>query len=292
MKKYDPTAILTADWHIREDKPVCRTDDFWQTQTEKINFVRDLQDIYNCPVIHGGDVFNHWKPSPYLLTTAIKHFPRAIACVYGNHDLPQHSISQSFKCGMDLLKAVGLIQILDTCHWGQEPSEASLVFDTDSGRRHVLVWHTLTYIGDEPWPGCHGRPADQILNEFQQYDLILTGDNHKTFVKRIGDKILVNPGSLMRQSASQIDHKPCVFLWYAETNEVEQVIIPHKPDAVSREHIDEPQERSERLRAYIEHMNFEWRTGLSFKDNLEAFFQKNNTPKEIRDIIWASMETD
>ena len=101
----NPTAILTGDWHLREDSPTCRTDDFWTTQWEKVDFVSDLQKKYNCQVIHSGDLFNHWKPSPYLLNKTMRHIPKEFYTVYGNHDLPQHNIELADKCGINVLLA-------------------------------------------------------------------------------------------------------------------------------------------------------------------------------------------
>lgn len=295
-----PSAILTADWHIREDVPVCRTDDFLKAQWEKVDAISDLQKRYDCPVLHAGDVFEtknpvmSWKPSPYLLTKAIKHFPKRLCIVYGNHDLPQHSIEQSEKSGVETLRAAGCLKILDECHWEKEPDKGSLSFPTSTKERKVLIWHVMTYVGKSPWPGCTDLSAKQILEKYPQFDLILTGHNHKTFCYVAGTpqkpRLLVNPGSLTRQDADQINHEPCVYLWYAETNTVEKVLLPFNENVISREHIEAPQERKERMKAYIEHMNMDWKAGLSFKDNLEIHFRENKTPKKIKELIWESME--
>jgi hypothetical protein len=45
-----PTAILTADWHLRDTQPICRTDDFWESQWIKANYIMELQRKYGCPV--------------------------------------------------------------------------------------------------------------------------------------------------------------------------------------------------------------------------------------------------
>ena len=290
-----PSAILCADFHIREDVPVCRTDDFLTAQWEKVDFISDFQKKYNCPVLHAGDVFEtknpvmSWKPSPYLLTMAIKRFPKQLCIVYGNHDLPQHSIEQSEKSGVETLRAAETLYILDGCHWEQVPKKKSYTFASDPDLK-ILIWHVMTYVGKSPWPGCTDLTAKQILEKYPQFDLILTGHNHKTFVEELDGRLLVNPGSLTRQDADQEDHEPCIYLWYSETNTVEQVLLPYSKGVISREHIDAPQERKERMQAYIERMNLEWKAGLSFKDNLEVHFRENKIPRKIKEKIWASME--
>ena len=50
--------ILTADWHIREKPPICRTDDFESALWRKIDFISELSEKYNSPVIIAGDLFH------------------------------------------------------------------------------------------------------------------------------------------------------------------------------------------------------------------------------------------
>jgi len=222
-----PTALLCGDWHIREDIPKCRTDDFWEAQWKKVAFISALQKQYDCPVLHSGDVFEHWKPSPYLLAKTIRRFPDQFWTVYGNHDLPAHSLAQSEKSGIEVLMAAEKIQILDGSHWEQTPKNGSLSF-LMGPHYNVLVWHVMTYQGKPPWPGCTDLTAIEILEKYPQFDLIVTGHNHKTFVEEMDGRLLVNPGSLTRQTADQVKHKPCVFLWYAQTNTIKQVFLPYE----------------------------------------------------------------
>ena len=105
-----PSTILASDFHLREDHPVCRTDDFWQAQWKKVDFVSELQEKYDCPVLHAGDLFDFWKPSPYLLTETIKHLPNKFFTVYGQHDLPQHNLKLAYKCGINTLAEAGKLK--------------------------------------------------------------------------------------------------------------------------------------------------------------------------------------
>lgn len=309
-----PSAILTGDWHLRETNPICRTDDFWEAQWKKVDFISALQKKYDCPVLHSGDLFDHWKPSPYLLATAIKKIPDQFFTVYGNHDLPQHSLEQKEKCGLEVLKSADSLKVFDGCHWEATPGIGSHYINFDEGKNEefcyydgegdyinpfqgmeeikaVLVWHVMTFPkGKPPWPGCEDLPADEILEKYPEFDLILTGHNHKTFTHESDGRVLINPGSLTRMSADQGDHKPSVFLWWAKSNTIKQIEIPHERNVISREHVDQPQQRKERLEAYINNMESGWQIGLSFEKNLERFFSKNKVTKKIREIIWANME--
>jgi len=297
-KLENPSAIFTSDWHLTEKIPACRTDNFWKAQWKKVDAVSDLQKKYNCPVIHAGDLFEtqnpvmSWKPSPYLLSTTIKHLPKEFWTIYGNHDLPQHSLEQKEKCGIEVLETAGVLKVLDECHWEQKPKKGLFDFTIDPNR-DVLIWHVMTYKGKSPWPGCTDKSTQEILNKYcYQFDLIVTGHNHKTFVDDLDDTVrLINPGSLTRQDADQENHKPCVFLWYAKTNTTKQVFLPFEKNVISREHLDKPNARKERLRAYIENMSTDWEAALSFAKNLEKHFKENKSiTKMLKDLIWQSME--
>lgn len=285
MKK--PDLILTSDWHLRETKPVARTDDFENEQWRKLVWIGDLSEEWKCPVICGGDLFHHWKPSPELLTKTIMHLPRRFATIYGNHDLPEHSLAQALQSGVHTLFVGQHLDIPNNgVHWGLTPSNYSYMM---SGRS-VLVWHVLTYQGkDLPFPGCKALSAKQILKKYPEYDLILTGDNHKTFVEEYEGRLLVNPGSIFRMTAAQIDHKPCVFLWYAQTNTVKQVFIPIAKDVISREHIDEKEIIEKRIDAFISSLDNDFEAAMDFETNLQMFFDQNNVRGKIKQIILNSL---
>ena len=105
-----PSAILTSDFHLREDTPVCRTDNFWETQWKKVQWVKDLQREYDCPVLHAGDLFHAWKASPYLLRETMKHLPNNFWTIFGQHDLPQHSLELKNKSGVSALEEAGKLK--------------------------------------------------------------------------------------------------------------------------------------------------------------------------------------
>ncbi len=291
-----PSAILTGDWHLRESTPICRMDDFWNAQWKKVTFIRNLQIDFGCPILHSGDLFDHWKPSPYLLTITMENLPDGMNIVYGNHDLPQNSLQRADHSGLYALAVADKLQILRQFHWSDEiGSDGSLFFPGCDKR--VAIWHGMTFPdGTSPWPGCTDKSAGEILKDHPEYDLIVTGHNHETFIHEFEGRLLVNPGSVMRQDADQVEHEPCVFLWFAETNTVKKIIIPHAKGVISRDHIDQPEIRKKRLEAYINTMKSalgedqEWLDSLSFEKNLEKFFSANPISKKIKELIWQNME--
>lgn len=294
-----PDLIIMSDPHIREDTPICYIGDYWKEQWDSWDFIFDLQMKHECPVICAGDLFDHWKPSPMLLSETLIHLPEKFHTIYGQHDLPQHNMGLAFKSGIYTLLQADKLAVLtlftegnkkfsiEGCSWDQMPMGK----DKDYiGQRNILVWHVHNYQGKQPWPDCPSPTAISLLKKYPQYDLIITGDNHKPFVEEYQGRLLVNPGSLMRMDADQIDHKPRVYLWYAETNTVEPVYIPIEDHVISREHLEVKKERDNRIDAFVSQLNGNWTATMSFEDNLEKFEKKNKTEKSIMNIVWKSLE--
>jgi DNA repair exonuclease SbcCD nuclease subunit len=298
IKKID--LILCADIHLREDKPVCRTDDFVNvTQWRKLDFISELQKKYHCIVLHAGDLFHHWKPSPWLLSKTMKHLPEQFFSVYGNHDLPQHNFDLVEKCGVYTLLQADILGILTSlidrmpimfsiegCSWNEIPISK----DKDYyNQKNILAWHKFTYQGKEPWPDCTEPKASKLLKQYPNYDLIVTGDNHKPFVQEYEGRILVNPGSLSRQRASET-HLPRVYLYNAESNTVEPVFIPIEENVITREHLEKEEQRNERIESFVSQLNEKWKASMSFEDNLERFEKKNQVRKSVMNIVYQSLE--
>jgi DNA repair exonuclease SbcCD nuclease subunit len=285
-KQNKPDLILCSDPHLREDTPTCYIGDFQKEQWSSLDLIKVLQQEYNCSVLCGGDFFHHWKPSPFLLSQTIEHLPDDFWVVYGQHDLPNHNLELAYKCGINTLWQAGVLNIMPECHWGQTPKKgSSTLYD-------VLVWHVTTYQNNLPWPGCTASSAKQILKKYPQFSLILTGDNHQPFVEEYEGRLLVNPGSMTRQDADQLNHRPRVYLWYAETNTVEPIYLPIAPgnEVISREHIEVVKQRNERLDAFVSTLNTDWEASVGFEENLKIFENTNQVRQSVMNIVYKAME--
>ena len=290
-KQRCPNLILTADWHLREDQPVCRTDDFWKAQWAKIDFINDLAEHEGCddhlPIFHAGDLFHHWKPSPHLLNMTLQHLPMYFKTILGQHDLPQHNVDLIYKCGAAVIDiARGQEVFLNGYHYGQNPDDKLRLVKPyiTFHNRKILIWHKLVW--EKKAPHWSDAPtAKEILDQYPKYDLIITGDNHTSFVVENHGRLLVNPGSLARQTADQENHKPRVYFWYAKTNTVETVFLPIGKDVMTREHIERAKQRDKRIEAFVESLAGNWEIEISFEKNLERFIEENNIHKTVNRII-------
>ena len=292
----NPDLILSADWHLTDSTPTCRQDDYLEAQANKYQQIADLQDSCGgIPILVAGDVFDKWKPSPFLLHWALEHLPSNIYAIPGNHDLPAHSISRYDESGFAVLEAAGKIR------WVREAGMGSVGFDRtgiiygfhygktmepngiDFGRSVAMI-HEFVYKGRAPFPGATGKISG-ITQVGSSYDLVLIGDNHKPFTHREGKTLYVNPGSLTRRTADQINHLPRVYLYYAETNEVEPVYLDVQPDAVSREHIDISKDRADRIDEFVNRLKMNITFSISFEENIKNFLLANDVPKPVEKKI-------
>jgi len=139
------------------------------------------------------------------------------------------------------------------------------------------------------WPGQKPLKARGLLRKFPEYDLIVSGDNHQTFVETWKGRFLVNPGSLMRSSIDQWEHRPSVFLYYAESNTVEQVFlkVPSAEQVMTRAHVKNKGSKDDRMNAFVNRLGEtgHYSDGQSFRNNLESFFEKNKVSEKVKDVI-------
>lgn len=278
-----PDALLTSDWHIRHDTPVCRTDDFQKSMWAKVAWVREQQKKYKCPVLHAGDLFNKWRHPHWLVSKTIENIPNDFWTVFGNHELPGHNLGNMDQSALWTLfvgEHVGLLK----GHYGDKKPVGMEI----KGRQ-ILLMHTYAFVGKEPFPGAKGK-ARNILHKYSYYDLIVTGDNHQSFTYPFDGRLLVNPGSLMRQEAGQIDFEPKVYFWYADTNTAIPVIVPHEKGVVTREHLDKKENKLNRIDAFIEKLDTDWEGTVSFDKNIELFLSRNRIRKQVKEIVNEMMD--
>jgi len=302
-----PDAILTSDWHLRENKPKCRLEDDWmELQRQKLSFIEGVRyEIENkfgyiCPILFAGDLFNHWKPSPFLISFALRFMPELVA-IPGNHDTPAHNLERINLSGIYTLALTKFVYLVFNTGWNNRkdwkfellsvPFGQKLVPNNRGKMPSVAMIHHFVYKGRKPFPGATGG-CSGVMKKLKGFDLILSGDNHKPFTHRNEKtgQLLVNPGCLTRQSAAEADYKPRIYLWYARENEVEPVYLPINKDTITREHLDKETERVERISAYIEALSNEMELGLDFEANLREYLITNKVGKPIKTKIYEAME--
>ncbi len=317
MKK-NPTYLLSSDWHIRGDTPKCRTDDYMKTQKKKIKFILDLASKHDCPVLIAGDLGNKPTWGDELLNWTINIIaPKLrdnveIIMVPGQHDLLDHRLDMWDKRGLGVLEKKNLINVLSyqEIHKKKvidmiECSEQMIygfpygipIRNIDKNTyevkgRLIALCHTMVIKTqqDKLWPDQKTHSAQWYLKKFPCYDLIVTGDNHQSFIAEYEGRFLINPGSLMRMTANQINHKPSVYLWYAEENKVERVCLPIEKNVIDRSHIEIKEDHEDKMDTYVECLKDNIEIGFSFDDNLDKYIKKNKPKRPILNELKESMK--
>ena len=173
---------------------------------------------------------------------------------------------------------------MDGGNWGQEPG-------SPPAYKTVGLWHKFVWDGKKiPWPGCDEMTAMEVLKEYSQFDLIVTGDHHKSFVQRYKDRVLVNPGCLTRQASDYAGHKPRVYLWNEDNNEVEPYFLKVGEDVVSRDHILIKEARDRRIEAFVSRLNSDIELDISFEENLDRFIKNNRLRGGVIETIYKAIE--
>lgn len=321
-KTKTPTAILTADWHIRGDRPVCRTDDYMEAQRKKIVFILSLANRYKCPILVAGDVGHraiwgdkllNWFIRKYFASVETINSSVEIIAICGQHDLPNHRLDKWEEAGLGVLsKSLENFTVMREGFCKSRLARNEIFKDTkllsfpystkidhdyindhpDAPQKRITLIHQMVIKSqkDKLWPDQQANSAEKMLKKFPCYDLIVSGDNHQSFAVEYEGRWLVNPGSLMRMTANQIDHRPSVYLWYAEDNSIERVYLPIEKDVISREHIEVAEQRNSRIESFVNRLKETEELGLSYEKNMEEFLKTNRTRKRIIEKIWESME--
>lgn len=309
--------ILASDLHLRRTRPRSRKDDYFSTQEKKFRFILELAQE-SPPLVVPGDIFHIAKPGEALLRWVIdllmEYDVRPIV-VPGQHDLPSHNLNLLHESGLGVLASADLIDLLtdgqpywlpDNHHntYGLEIyihgyPYGTIPDTTVVGLPGVLLWHHMV-INEPLWPGQLADKANSILRKYKDFDLIVTGDNHQSFaisetdsgwkVERDGrgPRWLVNPGSMMRMTASQVDYQPCVYKY--ENWVVKRIPLPIEEDVFDLSELEQAKEKDSRIQAFIEKLGGDWEFGLSFEKNLEEFLIKNKVDDRVKEIIWRCLE--
>jgi len=301
-------AILTADLHIRGDVPISRTDDFLQAQVIKLEFIKKLAEKHDCPVLIAGDIFNKAKSNPYEEAIAIQCLPDNCMGVPGQHDLPAHNISDYKQSSLHVLESAGKIDVLmlQRMVWHSPSLEESILIygfpfgitveekeekcEVFQNNFKIALIHQMIHKDHSIHQEVESTSGLSLLKR-TNFDLIVSGDNHQPFTVRHKGKLLVNCGSMMRTTAAQMDYRPAVWLWNREKNEVEPAYLPIEENVLSREHLDKKEKEDLRLSIFVDKIDSDFEIGISFKDNLEAYYYKNKTRKGVKEEVYEGMES-
>jgi len=291
--------IFIADIHTMVTTPLCRTDDFLAAQIRKYKELRQFVELYDAKLICGGDIVH--KDSLKSQTEIIgtlnlihKHL-MDMDGIAGNHDLIYRNIENiDFSIISNLINTDKYRMIAndaplavgDDLIYGFSYGSKITAPKKKGKNKTIAVFHGL--VTQESTTLFSSVVAKDLLRDFPDYDIILTGDNHKTFTETYEGRTLINPGSLMRFTADQEEHKPCVFLYNSDTGIYKPLYFTIEQGVIDRSHIDKKQEKDDRLESLVEMVNTDFESGSSYSAIMDRYIEQNDiSPKVLKEMYEA-----
>jgi exonuclease SbcD len=301
--------LLVGDVHLTEKTPENRADNYPEIQKGKMKFILDIAMRHDATILQAGDLFDTPKSSYELFHTTLKLFKDQsvkIFTVAGQHDLRYHAniintpIYAMFVAqGIAILdsKPIPIIKTspmyLSIYLYGSSFGEKIPNIEVEgSNKFNILVTHRMVIGNKKVWPGQEEFEHGRHLLRKTKFDLIVTGDNHESFTDEYNDRILVNPGSVMRNSVSQIDKQPMIYLFDTTKRKLTEIEIPIQPGkkVFKIEKIQREKERDIKLEAFVEGLGEYTGVGLDFKSNLFKYIKKNKIRDGTKPIIEEAFE--
>ena len=236
------------------------------------------------------DFFNSHKANDYLKRRMIVTLRRCgikVITVFGQHDLRFHS-SDVRNTPLGVLQAAGVIQIapnwepiylLDNnvsiygASWFEDIPEK--MYDPDTF--NILITHRMV-LEEKIWDGQTDGVFGNKLLRTSPFDLIVSGDNHAHFTYKVGNRYLINCGSMIRTRIDQYDHRPTYYIFDTETREIQMETIPvelpqHVFDLTKAE---AEKEENAVLIAFVERLKKNIKLeGLDFSKNMKTYMEEN-----------------
>lgn len=208
--------ILTGDWHLRATTPAKRKDDFKATQRRKVEKILDLAEEHNAHIIQTGDVFDTEDPARGLVNEYLEllNSRRRIFSVPGNHDVYGADLGTVPRTAFQTLVAGGAIVPLS-----HEPTDIAGVHIYGHTYMHedaaptpvskdafnILVTHEMV-LKDKLWKEQEDFVyAADYMKRQRGWDVILCGHYHYQFMEKVGDRVILNPGAIVRIKRSKGD---------------------------------------------------------------------------------------
>ncbi len=288
--------LISADWHLRADRPRCRIDTNWmETQRKAIAEVAEIAINKDTHLFILGDIFDTPRVAPEIISmfiAGIKDINQSIFILAGNHDLPYHSWNNVGQSSFGVLWNIALtdrdslLSLPDYyhgAHFGELISNPSYPKSTDCLFLHRLVFPSEA---SKP-PAVNAITAQDLLDEYPEYKWIFVGDYHSSYHYEKAGRHVINPGCLTRQRADLITYQPEVAYVDTESGTVEWIEIDDPAMLVTDAYLKKEQERNSRIEAFVESVKKSGQVSLSFMDNLNERIQENHQEigEDALDII-------
>lgn len=271
--------IITADWHLRQDLPRCRSDKDWiKTQFETLSKIATLAKIKDCPIYLIGDIFNTPRVPPSIVSLFLRALIGIpIHILAGNHDLPYHSYDNINSSSFGILWNVALKNELNIQSFSENVSWHHFGTEIQNPDSDILFTHELIFPTEKAKPpNVKARTAGELLKAYPDKKWIFTGDYHHSFIFEKNGRKVINPGCINIQAANMKDYVPKILYIDTEKNVLEWIEIPDNAEVITDMYLREEEERNDRIQAFVDSVESSENISLDFLANLEKGIKENN----------------
>lgn len=232
-----------GDIHLIERKPKYRKDNTKQAVMDKFVWILEEACKEKCSVFFiPGDLFDSWKVQDKFITMVNRILVEyidsiQIVVVPGQHDLRYHMKGLD-NTPMGILASAGLIQIASWQYpiefdgfnvWGIGFGEDKYLNELQYSENDILLIHTMITDGKPLWPGQANWSGAKAFMRKHNFKYILSGDNHNRIITKIGDRVLINSGSLLRKTKLQLNYSPTLTIVDYSSCVISEHLVPLSP---------------------------------------------------------------
>lgn len=296
--------VACGDLHITGKTPLARSQEpnWLITQIRYIQQIADIADDYSygngpLPIVCAGDVFDKYNPPLEIVNAMLEYMPTMYA-VAGNHDLPNHRLEDIKRSGFWTLVEAKTIQFLRPNEqvnldsrtrlwgysWGEEPEPLRNKHDLF---QDICVCHKYLWTRKTGYPGApDAARIGNCFQQFQGFDVVISGDNHTPFHLTKNGTTFVNVGSLYRRTSDQADFKPKVWLIY-DDNSVESIYLDISKDVFHKtEKKEEPKPLdTTKLQEFVTAIQQTRNEVVDFDEALERVIRSGDLSEEVKALL-------
>ena len=296
--------LACGDLHITKKTPENRLDDYYQTILDKFGFLLKTAKEEGVELIlQPGDLFDSPSVtydvtgtiSKMILNTIDSSDVQAFLSIVGQHDIWFHN-RDNINTPHYMLRSSESIQVPNPCYscksvdvYGAPWESPIPEIETDS-QFNVLLIHEMIVKNKKNliWSGQEEYVESVNILRDHDFNLIISGDNHHGFTVKGKDKILINCGSMMRNTTSQADHKP--FFCIIDTECPKEFITYHYPlrpfdDIMDMQKKDREADMNDKLTSFIEGLKKTDTADVDFQKIVKKLMDKEGVSDNTRTII-------
>lgn len=296
--------LLSSDWHWTDKTSKNRIDNYSSALNRKMCHILEHALKENLPILQAGDLTD----TPFLsyeaftkLASFLKKYERVLLMtIYGQHDLHYRNrgntpLDAFWKVLPNFLILEKNIPVsIDGDVWVYGCSfEEPIPEITTKGFNILVIHRMITHNPTKEWEQNYAQGTS--LLEKTDFDLIVSGDNHKSFIISTTGKQprhLINCGSLMRSKIDQIEHKPFYCVFDTQTRLYTQHFLPIQDwsEVFDLETKLADEKEREELTAFVNNLATHKRMGFNLVDNFLKYEQLNKIPSELVSIRQECMQ--